>query len=86
MSVTRTADGCLTNGKKTIRYGDLVRTKDGRIGEVVFTRLYINVSRPGRYDRFVKHTYQPQVMLNFEGWPPYNELHPFHSLRLLFPE
>ena len=30
--VTRGKDGCLTDGKKTIRYGDLVRVPGGRIG------------------------------------------------------
>lgn len=86
--IVRDRDGSLTDGKKTIRYGDLVRVADGRVGEVVYTRLFINVSRPGKYDRPITHTYRPQAMVRFEGYEPwglptYGEMFPFHSIRRL---
>ena len=84
--VTRGKDGSLTNGKKIIRYGDLVRVADGRVGEVVYTRVFINVTRPGRYDRPISRTYRPQAMVRFEGYEPwglptYGEMVPFWSIR-----
>ena len=84
--VTRGKDGSLTNGKKIIRNGDLVRVADGRVGEVVYTRVFINVTRPGRYDRPISRTYRPQAMVRFEGYEPwglptYGEMFPFHALR-----
>jgi hypothetical protein len=84
--VTRDREGTLTDGKKTIRCGDLVRVRDGRIGDVVFTRVYLNVSRPGKYDSPIRKTYSPQAMVHFEGWPPYGEMIPFRFLRQLFPD
>jgi hypothetical protein len=82
--VVREKDGSLTDGRKTIRYGDYVRVPGGRIGDVVFTRAYITVTKPGRYDSLVRRVYRPQVMVHFDD-PTHAETYPFRFLKVVVP-